>query len=459
MRKFTPLFLLLAVAVLFSGCETDSPEQMQPTDREFTPVEWSNSATIYEVNIRQFSEDGTFERVTQQLSRLKELGIKIVWLMPIHPIGEVERKGTMGSYYSVKDYFDVNPEFGTKEDLRELIDTAHDLGMKVILDWVANHTAWDNPLTETNPEFYVTDEDGNFIIPPGTDWDDVIQLNYDNPDVHDYMSSALRYWVEEFNVDGYRADVAYLVPVEFWERARRDMEEVKPVFMLAEAHEPDLHPAFDMGYNWEMHHLWNSIVAGEREVSEIDEVLQTVRDRFGPEVSMMNFITNHDENSWAGTEFDRLGDGVEAFAVLMSTMEGMPLIYNGQETGFDRMLEFFEKDPIDWDFDSEYISFYSTLMHLKREHPALQNYTHGGPMVKLETSNDNAVYAFSRSLENDHVVVVLNLSDSAQEIEVASSLPGGTFVSLFNTEQSTFDELPTTYSLEPWDYRVFVSAN
>lgn len=458
MKKIKSIFFPLAFSVLLlalTACGTERNEA-EITDRpEFSPVEWSRNATIYEVNVRQFSEEGTFQRVEEHLPRLRELGIDIIWLMPIHPIGVVERKGTLGSYYSVKDYFDVNPEFGTKDDFRSLVETAHDLGMRVILDWVANHTAWDNPLTITNPEFFARDAEGNFMPPYDTDWSDVIQLDFNNPEVHDYMISALRYWVEEFNIDGYRADVAYLVPTEFWIRARRELDSIRPVFMLAEAFSPELHPAFDMGYWWEMHHLWNRIARGEGELSEIDSLIENFRRDFPEDTFMMNFITNHDENSWAGTEFERLGDGVRAFAVKMSLMEGMPLIYNGQETGFNRRLEFFEKDPIVWDFDSPFVDFYSTLFHLKREHPALRNGIEGGPMIRLRTSEDDAIYAFTRSRDDSHVIVVLNFTDQEQTFALTGEIPGGSYLELFSQE----DGLVTDLTLPAWGYRVFVSTN
>ncbi len=458
MKNNVLYYIALAVLLFSAACSSNEDNQLADSTYAPSPVEWSYNATIYEVNVRQFSEEGSFARVEEALPRLKELGIEIVWLMPVHPIGEVERKGSLGSYYSVKDFFDVNPEFGTKDDFRSLVETAHSLDMKVLLDWVANHTAWDNSLTETNPGFFETNDEGNFIPPRGTDWSDVIQLDYSNPEVHDYMVSALRYWVEEFGVDGYRADVAYLVPTEFWERARRELDEIKPVFMLAEAHEPELHPAFDMGYNWEVHHTMNRIAAGENTVADLEQEINNVKERFGRDVFMMNFITNHDENSWAGTEFDRLGDGVDAFAVLMSTMEGMPLIYNGQETGFDHMLEFFEKDPIVWDFDSPYQDFYSTLFHLKREHPALQNGSRGGEMMRINTSDDESVYAFSRSQNDEHVVVVLNLSDAAVSITLEPGAPAGSYMSLFG-DGSFDDGIPASMDLEAWDYHVFVSSN
>ncbi|MCH8567551.1 MAG: alpha-amylase [Balneolales bacterium] len=454
MNRIILLTATLLVTLLTFSCQTakngDHPE--------FSPPEWSYNATIYEVNIRQFSEEGTFSAVEAHLPRLKELGVDIVWLMPVHPIGEKNRKGTKGSYYAVYDYFDVNPEFGSKDDLRSLIQTAHSLDMKVLLDWVANHTAWDNPLTQTNPDFYVLNEEGDFIIPPDTDWEDVIQLNYDNPAVHDYMASALRYWVEEFDIDGYRADVAYLVPTEFWIRARRDLDAIKPVFMLAEAHTPELHPAFDMGYNWEMHHLMNRIARGESVPNDIDAVLNDVRNNFPENTFMMNFITNHDENSWAGTEFDRLGEGKDAFAVLVATMEGMPLLYNGQETGFNRMLEFFEKDPIDWDFDSKYIEFYTRLNQLKQTHAALQNGARGGKMERVATTANDQIYAFTRSAGDEHILVVLNLSNSIASFEIESQLPSVGMDAFWGDLSFEAGSFPTEHQFGPWEYQIFTSS-
>ncbi len=451
---------VLLVAVFFTALLMIScgPDEAPLTIDQVGPPEWAYNSTIYEVNVRQFSEEGTFAKVEEALPRLQELGVEILWLMPIHPIGEKERKGTMGSYYSVRDYFDVNPEFGSKDDFRSLVEATHEHGMKLILDWVANHTAWDNYLTETNPDFYVHDEDGNFIIPPGTDWDDVIQLDYDNPEVHNYMISALRYWVEEFNIDGYRADVAYLVPTEFWERARLELESIKNVFMLAEAEEPGLHPAFDMSYMWGGHHTMNGIASGENTLADLDEYMDRIRNEFPETAFMMAFTSNHDENSWAETEFNRLGDGVEAFGVLIFTKEAMPLLYNGQETGFNRMLEFFEKDPIDWDYDSPFQDFYATLIDLKRTNTALRNGHKGAPMERLESSNDEAIYAFVRQNDEDRVVVVLNLSDDAQDVTISYGIEAGTYTDLFSGDEVTISESTDISfgTMDAWGYTVLV---
>lgn len=444
-------FLLLPLLLLMS-CSSPEPS---PTRVSTSPPEWSYNQTIYEVNIRQYSQEGSFNAVREDLPRLKELGVGIIWLMPIHPIGEVNRKGTLGSYYSVRDYFDVNPEFGTKDDFRRLVEATHDHGMYLILDWVANHTAWDNELTITNPEFFETDENGNFIPPRGTDWDDVIQLDFDNPDVWDYMISALRYWVEEFNIDGYRADVADLVPTAFWNRARAELDAIKPVFMLAEAETPEHHyAAFDMSYSWRMHHLFNSIAQGTEPVSRLDEYIAEDRILFPPNAFRMQFTSNHDENSWNGTVFERLGDAVKTFAVLASTMDGMPLLYNGQEAGMSKRLEFFEKDPIEWE-RNEFFYFYKKLFNLNQNNEALFNGERGGRMVRIETSSDEQIYAFYRQMNNDKVVVLLNLSDGNVRFDLTAPVLSGSYTELF-TEESIELSGADQFDLEPWGYRVFV---
>ncbi len=423
-------------------------------DTGFRNVEWSRNATIYEVNIRQFSEEGTFKAFEQKLPELADLGVKILWLMPIHPIGEVNRKGSLGSYYAVQDFFEVNPEFGTEQDFRDLVNAAHANGMVVILDWVANHTAWDNPVATTNPEFFDTDSTGSFTPPRGTDWTDVIQLNYNNPATHDYMASAMAYWVREFDIDGYRCDVAYKVPVEFWNRVRKELDDIKPVFMLAEAESPEHHnEAFDMSYAWNMHHQFNRVARGDTSARAIFGSLEEDRARFPAHAYRMQFTSNHDENSWNGTEFVRMGDGVKTFAVLASLIDGMPLIYNGQEYGNPKALDFFEKDVVQRP-DTSFWSFYQTLMQLNLDHPALHNGIHGSQAVAIPTSDDDRVLAFIREKDDCQIVVVLNLSPDAVKVSIRSDKLKGRFKNLFSgtdTEMTNKQE----FSLQPWEYIVY----
>ncbi len=445
-----PMFFLLACG--------PAPDRDTDTDLPISMVQhpqWSVNANIYEVNTRQFSPEGTFDAFAEHLDRLQDLGVDILWFMPIQPIGEKNRKGTLGSYYSIADYTAINPEFGTMADFKRVVDMAHERGMYVILDWVANHTAWDHYWTRTNPEFYSTDEEGNFH-PPNEDWSDVLQLDYDNEDMRDAMIAEMRFWIEEIGLDGFRCDVADYVPTDFWVRARQELEEIKPIFMLAEAENPELHHhAFEAGYGWRLHHIMNAIALGEQSVEAIDTYFFVDNAGGFPQGSYkMYFITNHDENSWAGTEFDRLGDGVEAFAVFTASVPGMILLYNGQEAGFDRMLEFFEKDQIDWG-DFRYHDFYKTLLELKRENKALWNGAFGGEMLRVHTNRDKEVFAFVREKEEDKVFVVLNLSEKALHVHFEGDDFPGEYTELFSEKAFSFGR-DAHMDLEPWSYHVFV---
>lgn len=453
---FYTLALLAIVLVSFQACgpaRDDVPAGVVVSTIE--PPAWSINANIYEVNVRQFSPEGTFNAFAEHLDRLQDLGVDILWFMPIQPIGEKNRKGSLGSYYSIANYTAVNPEFGTMDDFKRVVDMAQERGMYVILDWVANHTAWDHHWTETNPAYFDLDEDGNFRS-PNEDWTDVIQLDFDNHDLRDAMIGEMLFWVEEIGIDGFRCDVADYVPTEFWIRARAELERVKPVFMLAEAENPELHKhAFEAGYSWSMHHIMNAVAQGRETVEAIDHYFFVDGAGNFPYGSYkMYFITNHDENSWAGTEFDRLGEAVEAFAVFSVTIPGMVLLYNGQEAGFDRMLEFFDKDQIDWG-DFKYHDFYKTLLGLKSENQALWNGAHGGDMIRVNTSHDDQVFAFVREKAQDKVFVVLNLSAEPIDVELSGVSFYGEYTELFSGESAGFDRM-TSMGLEPWAYKVYV---
>lgn len=426
----------------------------QHPETAFNNVPWSVDATIYEVNVRQFSEEGTFKAVERSLPELAELGVDILWLMPIHPIGDVNRKGLLGSYYAVKDYFGVNPEYGTEQDFRDLVASAHALGMKVILDWVANHTAWDNPVATSNPEFFAKDSAGSFTPPIGTDWTDVIQLDFSNPATHDYMMSALAYWVREFDVDGYRCDVAYKVPDEFWNRARKELDAIKPVFMLAEAEEPKHHDsAFDMSYSWTMHHMMNKVAKGDMTASAIAGLLIEDATKFPAHAYRMQFTSNHDENSWQGTEFERLGEGVRAFAVVSYTIPGMPLIYNGQEYGNPKRLDFFEKDLVQRP-DTSFFGFYKTLNELKSTHPALHNGAHGGRFTVIPTSDDDRVLAYVREKNDSQVITIVNLSSDPVMIQIQSETLTGRFKNVFAGTEAEMSR-KQEFSLQPWEFVIY----
>lgn len=415
--------------------------------------EWSKNATIYEVNLRQFTNEGTFKAFEKHLPNLKNMGVDIIWFMPIHPIGELNRKGTLGSYYSVKDYKAVNPEFGTLDEFKDLVNKIHEMGMYVIIDWVANHTSWDNEWTKTNPDFYSKDSLGNFYAPV-PDWHDVIDLNYENSEMRSAMIDALKFWVSECNIDGYRCDVAAMVPTEFWNESRQELDKTKKVFMLAEASETYLHEkAFDMTYNWQLKDIMNEIAQGKKNVNALDKRLKKEKQEYHPDAYRMNFTTNHDENTWNGTVFERLGNGAEAFMVLAATIEGMPLIYSGQEAGLNKRLDFFEKDTIEWKRHRFY-DVIKKIFDLKKNNEALWNGISGGELVRIKTNDDKSIFAFIRQKNNNKVFALFNLSPNSVTVKINSDLINDKFKDLFNESEK---EILSQYTAEMpgWSYKVF----
>ncbi len=386
------LFTLLALATVFA-CqnkpETVVVEEETPKDTIDMGMhpDWTMHASIYEVNIRQHTPQGTINAFREKLPELKELGVNILWIMPIQPIGIEKRKGGLGSYYSISDYTAVNPEFGTMGDFKHMVQAAHDLGFKVILDWVANHSAWDNVWMKDHPEWYTT-KNGE-IVSPVDDWSDVADLNYDNPDMRRAMKEAMKFWVKETDIDGYRCDVGMMVPMDFWESTRVALDSIKPVFMLAEAEGPEFHQkAFDMTYGWEFHHIMNEIAKGEMDASHISAYLAKMDSTYPDGALRMYFTTNHDENSWNGTIFERMPDDYKALYVLGATLpNGIPLVYSGQEYGLNKRLAFFEKDTISAS-DSTLFDFYQKVIALKMKHPALRNGKYEGDFEPMRNGFD-----------------------------------------------------------------------
>lgn len=449
------LSLFSATAVAKNTTTTD-PYQPAPYV-ELQHPEWSKNATIYEVNIRQYTKEGTFNAFAEHLPRLKELGIDILWLMPIHPIGEMNRKGGRGSYYAVKDYRAVNPEFGTLDDLKSLVKQAHDMGMYVILDWVANHSAWDNPLTKSNPEWYTKDHNGNFQPTPWWDWSDIIDFDYEQPGIRQYMTESLKYWVEEADIDGYRADVAGFIPTNFWDNARRELDEIKPVFMLAEWDARDLHKnAFDMTYAWKLHDTLHEVAKGHKDASGVYLHFAHALSAWPDNAIKMNFVDNHDKNSWEKTMFDRFGDHLEMSIVLTVTAEGMPLLYSGQEAGLDKVLAFFEKDEIKWR-KHPIGDLYKSLFKLKHENQALWNGNWGGKMIPVPNSNPKNVFSFARKKADDKVFAVFNFSDKAQTATFNENIQHGDYVEWFSKEKKSFGP-KTSDTIAPFGYKVYVKV-
>lgn len=386
-----------------------------------TPSDGSHRAVLYQINVRQYAASGTLAAVQADLPRLKALGVDILWLMPLQPIGVLNRKGSLGSYYSIRDYTAVNPEFGTLADAKALVAAAQGLGFKVILDWVANHTAWDHAWATSHKDWYQLNAQGeiypvtfNAGQPNEEHWDDVVALDYRSEGLRAAMIDAMRFWVADVGVDGFRCDVASLVPVDFWVRARRELEAVKPLFMLAESDAAVLHTsgAFDVTYDWTLpDEVFKKIGRGEAGAPLLKAWLGRQPGAHPAQACRMRFTSNHDYNSWHGTDTELYGDARQALAVLTFTLPGMPLIYNGQEAGLSRRLAFFEKDLIDWR-DAPQAAFYRRLIALKHRHPALAAPPHGGTLTLLPAAPE--VVAFERRRGADVVRVAVNLSAQPQ---------------------------------------------
>mgnify|MGYP006088856917 FL=1 len=444
MKKILLFFLLIIISC-------DNQNELNDTFK----LNNIKDGVIYEVNIRQYSESGRFDDFTKDIYKLKDLGVKIIWLMPIHPISKVKRKGTLGSYYSISDYKDVNPEFGNKQDFDELIAEAHKNDMLVILDWVANHTGWDHHWIKTNPEYYTTNSKGEITDPINPDtgeswgWTDVADLNFDNMEMQNEMIEAMEYWVNEHNIDGYRADAAHSCPPSFWKKSIERLNNIKNVIMLAES--DGYHPGgfeliemFDMSYNWSGHHVLNNIAKKENNSDDLSFNINRNYKDLSAEHILMNFTSNHDENTWAGTVFDRYGDGAKTFGALTYFLPGIPLIYNGQEYGLEKRLEFFEKDFIPKN-KSDFYNFYSILNTIKKENHLLNI----DPEVKfeiIELENKNIV-CFKRSKENDSMYFIANLSNETLEFETGIK---GSFKTLIN---NTIYNLGSN-KLKAWEFHI-----
>jgi len=453
MHIFKIILLVIGAVALVVACRPRKPVVPEQLKTSVAHAEWTRNMVLYEINVRQFSEEGTFSGVERALPRLKDLGVNVLWFMPIYPIGELNRKGELGSYYSIKDYMGVNPEFGTLEDFKALVAKAHDMGFHVILDWVGNHSAWDNPLAAEHPGWYSKDSTGNFVSP--FDWTDVIQFDYSADSLWDYMAGAMRYWVEEAGIDGYRCDFPGLVPEKFWFRATTELNAIKPVLMLAEDedHSYLLERAFDMNYAWAHHHLMNAVAGGHRRPAALDSMIQYEIKRYAPESYRLRFMTNHDENSWNGTIDEKMGDAQKAFAAYLFTVPGVPLLYNGQEADLDKRLEFFKRDPIVWK-ETDLLPFYTKLVHLRTSHPALRHGTDGGSYEPLNT-NRKKVIAYRRVKDGSEVLTILNMSRKPVKAALKDASVPGSYRDIF-TEEAVEIARGRKMNMDPWGYMVLV---
>jgi glycosidase len=413
----------------------------------FTPPVLLRNTNIYEVNIRQYSPEGTFNAFALHLPRLKQMGVEILWLMPVHPIGLINRKGRFGSYYSIKDFCGINREFGTAEDFRSLVQKVHKLGMRVIIDWVANHAAWDNAWTISNPEFFCRDINGNFISP--YDWTDVIQIDHNNIAQQDAMRKAMTYWIMEFDVDGFRADLAHLTPLPFWKEARTILDNVKPnLIWLAETEEPAYHEAFDISYSWKWMHASEKFIKQSAGADEIISFLMEDSMRLKDGLQIY-FTANHDENSWNGTEFEKYGVYAKALAVFSATyLNAIPLIYSGQENPNTKRLKFFEKDPIDWNHELSLSGFYEILLKLRANNPVFKNERH----VDFKIESRSGLLYYERVSGNDCVIVVLNLTAAEISSNVHFNM-AGKYADVFKKSDVDLNKV-VSLSLVPGDFLV-----
>lgn len=415
-----------------------------------TRAPWLHRTNIYEVNIRQYTPAGTFRAFAKHLDRLKAMGVEILWFMPINPISKVDRKGTLGSYYAVSDYTAVNPEFGTLKDFQQLVRTAHAQGFKVILDWVPNHTGADHRWLKAHPDFYRQDSTGKAAIP--YDWTDTRQLNYDNPEMRDSMIASMQYWIRNADIDGFRCDVAWNVPADFWKTCITRLKKIKPLFMLAEGDKPYLaENGFDALYPWDMFHMMVNVAKGERPAFALDSVLDEYNSIYPKGTLEMYFTSNHDENSWNGADYQTFPGAAHApFAVLTQTLPAaIPLIYSGQEEPVLRALSFFERDSIKF-HGFKRTGFYKTLLGFRKRDPALDA---DASFKKLTVGDDKAIYAFVREKDQHMVLVVLNLSPKDQEIKIGQRSLWASARNVFTGRQEKVTG--KQWTLGPWGYRVF----
>jgi glycosidase len=420
-----------------------------------THADWSYSAVLYEMNIRQLTPEGTLRAAEKKLEFLHSMGIDAIWMMPIYPIGEENRKGSLGSYYSIQDYCAVNPEFGTMEDFDSFVAKAHSLGMKILLDWVANHTARDAKWLKTkSADWYEREADGTAKIP--WDWSDTAKLNYANHDVWRGQIEAMRFWVEKHNIDGFRCDMAMLVPIEFWQQAAAVLHAVKPdLFMLAEAEELNLFDkAFDMCYAWEIHHMMCDIAKGERRVWDLRNTMYADRERYPNSAMKMMFTSNHDENSWSGSEFDRFGAAREVMTALTFVWEAaMPLLYTGQEVGYNHSFEFFERDyiPAEKYQECEDTELYRKLIALKHSQPALQAGERGGRTIEIENNAKDCLMTFVRESGDSRVVAIMNLSPYTIHANYNNGVYAGEYTNAITGEKVLLP-VHLEQDIEPWGY-------
>lgn len=455
MKDHLPVALAcLSMVIASSSCKLNNKEEEKPPPQQTTPTAppaWISQSNIYEVNVRQYSREGTFKAFAASLPRLKEMGVDILWFMPVTPISKTDRKGSLGSYYAVADYRAVNPEFGTLDDFKSLVKQAHENGFKVIVDWVANHTGADHPWLTSHKDFYNLDSAGNAKF--AFDWSDTRDLNFDNKAMRDSMIESMKFWIRETDIDGFRCDVANEVPADFWKDCITQLRGMKTIFMLAEGDKPELHTAgFDASYFWQMFQMTKKVAAGERNALALDSVMNHYDNTFSDSAALLYFTSNHDENSWNKSDFGTFpGQKHDAFAVFTQTMKSsIPLVYSGQEEPVLRAIPFFEKDSMGFK-QYKRAKLYTTLLKLRKNSPALAI---DASWKKISVGDDKALYAYVREKGGDKVFVILNLSTKEQTITIKDQQVTGEPLNIFmgTKEPLTINH---SFNIEPWGYIVY----
>ncbi|MDB5205890.1 MAG: hypothetical protein JWR72_965 [Flavisolibacter sp.] len=458
-------FLLLLAAVFLASCNntatTISSKDSSTTSTTSTAgpaasIEghpaWIMQGNIYEVNVRQYTPEGTFNAFSTHLQRLKDMGVQTLWFMPINPIGKEGRKGALGSYYAISDYRTVNPEFGTMQDWKDLVNKIHSMGMKVIIDWVPNHTSPDHPWVKTHPEFYIRDSGGTPVHQPGTDWTDTRKLDFKNAQLADSTIAVMKFWLTETGIDGYRCDHAQGQGKDFWTRANGELKALKPgILMLAEAEDKWVYDTgFDMSYAWNFFHTTVDVAAGKKPATALDSALHWIDTTYRSPGLFLHFTSNHDENSWNKADYGTMPGAKHApFAVLTQTIKGsVPLIYSGQEEPVLDSVSFFYKDTISFTKLAR-ANFYKTLLNLRKNNPALAA---NASFKKLRTSNDAAIYAFERENGGNKILVVLNLSKTPQEFTWKDQPSEQSWNNIFLMNKEPVDK---GFAIEPWGYVVY----
>ena len=444
---------LAMIAFFATSCNQSNGEA--PIEKGITPnrssvvhADWTKNMVIYEVNTRNFSEGGTFKELEAHLPRLKELGVTTLWFMPVQTLATKNIKGDLGSPYALKDYESINPRLGTMDEFKSLVQKIHDLEMYVLIEWVANHTGWDHELTESHPEWYLKDSTGNFV-PPKPEWEDIIELNYNNKELWVYMQDQIITWVNETDIDGFRFDVAGMMPQEFWEELKPRLDSIKPLFVFSDGPEVELtEKALDMIYEYDFLPVMSQVANGESDAIALKTYLEKEATKYPEGAYKFYFTSGHIPNSFQGTVFERLGDGAETFIVLTATLNGIPLVYSGQEAGLDKRLEFFGKDMIDWK-EHRFASVYQKLFKLRADNKAMWAGEFGGAVEFLDIKNDK-VLAYRRKKDENEVITILNFSSTAQTIDL--EIDKSEYQNLFNPDSGT--EIRKPMELQPWGYMV-----